>query len=398
MTSAQSSINPLHAGMSFNKEVPGSTSLDVHHKTHKSFKIFWKKFWFYLIFLPFCISCIYFGFIATDRYVGEAKVIVKKADTNGNSDMGFSILGTGSTPDALDSQLVREFILSLDMLHHLNELLSLKNHYQNEKADLLSRLWNDSSQEEFLDYYRKHLTVDYNDISGVLTIRAQAFAPEFAQQLVTAVMKRSEQYINEIGHRLAAEQVAFVQKELDRASEHLRTAKQQIIEFQNKYQIFNPEQESGAKLNTVNQLDAELTRSKAELNNLRSYMNESAADVLALKAKITALETQLVVERSKLVGNDNNNFSDVNAKYADLLLDLEFATDQYKASLRSLEQARIEAYQKLKHLVVVDSPSLPETSEYPRRIYNLISIFVILVLLYGAAQITIATIREHRDV
>ena len=127
-------------------------------------------------------------------------------------------------------------------------------------------------------------------------------------------------------------------------------------------------------------------------------MNDTAPEILALKAKIGAVMNQLMVEREKLVGKGDLNFGDVTAKYADLQLDLEFATDLYKTSLLSLEQARIVAYRKLKHLVVVDSPSLAEEPELPRRLYNLASILVILLLLYGVVKIALATIREHQDV
>ncbi|MGB3209227.1 MAG: hypothetical protein WBB19_00835 [Desulforhopalus sp.] len=359
---------------------------------------FWKRSWFWGVVLPLVLCGCYFGLIATDRYVGEAKVIVKQADSDNKGEFGIALLGAGMSSGMQDAQLVRQFILSLDMLHQIDKSLSLRDHYQSKDADILSRLWKGESQEGFLAYYRKHIAVNYDDLSGVLSIRAQAFTPEFAQKIVKTVLQHSEQYINQIGQQLASEQVNFVKNELDRAAEHLRKSKQQILEFQEKYQLFSPEQESGAKLTMVNELEADLTRNKAQLNNLRSYMNDAAADIVALKAKIGALEEQLVIERSKLVGDKNNTFSDVNARHADLLLDLEFATDLYKASLMSLEQARIEAYRKLKYLVVVDSPSLAEEAEFPHRVYNLISILVVLLLLYGAVRITWATIKEHRDV
>jgi capsular polysaccharide transport system permease protein len=367
-------------------------------KTKPAKKSLLHKSWLWCVVMPFIICCGYFGLIASDRYVGEAKVIVKQADNNSTADFGIALLGTAMSSGKQDAQLVRQFILSLDMLHYLNKSLSVRDHYQSRDVDHLSRLWEWQSQEDFLAYYRKHITVTYDELSGVLAIRAQAFTPEFAQKIVKAVLQQSEQYINQIGHDLASEQVNFVQKELDRATQHLRKSKQQILEFQGEYQLFSPEQESGAKLTMVNELEAQLTRHKAELNNLRSYMNDSAADIVALKAKIGSLENQLLIERAKLVGDKNNNFSDVNAKHADLLLDLGFATDLYKASLMSLEQARIEAYRKLKYLVVVDSPSLAEEAEFPKRLYNLVSILVVLSLLYGAMKITWATVKEHRDV
>jgi capsular polysaccharide transport system permease protein len=347
---------------------------------------------------PFFLSCIYFGFIASDRYVSEAKVIIKQADSSSNNSIDIPLLGSNTSDDVKDTQLVKEYILSLDMLHYLNTTLDLKKHYQSKTSDFFSRLWENDSQEKFLLYYRDHVIVEYSDISGVLSIQAQAFEPVFAQKIVQAILLRSEEYINQIGHRLAKEQVNFVQTELNRATDHLRQSKQHIRKFQEQYQLFNPEQESGAKLQIVNELEADLSRQRALLINLRSYMNETAADVMALNAKIAASENQLIVERKKLVGNANNNFSDVNSQYAELLMDLEFATDLYKTSLLSLEQARIEAYRKLKHLVIVDSSSLAEEAQFPRRIYTLINILTVLLVSYGALKITIATIKEHQDI
>ena len=37
-------------------------------------------------------------------------------------------------------------------------------------------------------------------------------------------------------------------------------------------------------------------------------------------------------------------------------------------------EARIEAYRKLKHLLVISQPSLAQDAEYPRRLYNLATV------------------------
>lgn len=358
----------------------------------------WQRSWFWFVIVPFICFCCYFSIIASDRYIGETKVVVKQAGSNISNQLGIPLLGSSISPGMQDAQLVREFVLSMDMLHHLDKVLNLKAHYQNTDADIFSRLLENESKEAFLAYYREHLSVNYDQLSGILTIRAQAFTPEFAQNIVRTILQHSEKYINEISHQLAEEQVSFAEKELNRAGEQLRQSKRALLEFQELYQLFSPEQESRAKLKVVNELEAELTRYKTDLNNLQSYMNDTAADVVAMKAKINALDNQLLIERRKLVGNGENNLSDLSANAADLRISLEFSTDLYKTSLMSLEQARIEAYRKLKYLVVVDSPSLPEEAEFPRRIYNLITIFVILSLSYGSLLIIYATIREHRDV
>ncbi len=374
-----------------------ASTITPHVQKKKTIQI-WKQSWLWLVLLPFLLACIYFSLIASDRYVSRAKVIVKQADNSINNEFNLPLLGVGASSQTLDAQLVREFILSLDMLQYLDLEIALRKHYENKDADLFSRLWENDSQEDFLNFYRDHVTAEYDEQSAVLTINAQAFSPEFSQKIVEVLLKHSEEYINEISHRLAKEQVGFVENELERATDHLRQSKKAVLKFQEQYELFSPTEEGGAKLQVVNELEAELTRLEADLNNLQSYMNDSAPEILALKAKIGAVMNQLMVEREKLIGEGEQNFGDVTAKYADLQLDLEFATDIYKTSLLSLEQARIEAYRKLKHLVVVDSPSLAEEPELPRRLYNLASLLVILLLMYGVVKIALATIREHQDV
>ena len=78
-------------------------------------------------------------------------------------------------------------------------------------------------------------------------------------------------------------------------------------------------------------------------------------------------------------------------------MDLEFATDLYRSSLTALEAARVEASRKLKHLVVIQSPPLPDAALYPRRLYMLTTLWVFLALLYGIGRLTVATIKDHSD-
>jgi capsular polysaccharide transport system permease protein len=51
----------------------------------------------------------------------------------------------------------------------------------------------------------------------------------------------------------------------------------------------------------------------------------------------------------------------------------------------------------LKSLVVVESPAKAEMALYPQRLYNLATLLVIFVLVYGIARLVIATIQDHRD-
>ncbi len=350
------------------------------------------------VVLPFLLAAFYFLVFASDRYVSSARVIVKQSDSIHQMPAEIPLLSSNFGPNNQDALLVQDYIVSLDMLRHLDETLQIRQHYSQDTIDWLTRLSDSASQEDFLEYYQDHIDIQVDDTSSIITVKVQGFSAEYAQKLLQEILSQSEKFINRIGHRLAQEQVEFVEGEVKRAQEHLRRAKQNVLEFQNKHVLFSPESEGKATQMVVNELEAQLARAETEMKSLLSFMHESAPQVVTLKSQIDAIKEQLQQERSKLAGVQNKQtLNELNAQFQDLKLDIEFATDLYKTSLLTLEQARLEAYRKLKYLVVIDSPSLPESAEYPETWYNLVTILVGLLVLYGIVVILVATIKEHKD-
>ncbi|PPC74635.1 sugar transporter [Pokkaliibacter plantistimulans] len=360
---------------------------------------FWKKPFLYIVILPIFISALYLLLIESDRYVSYASIIVKQTDdlSTGATEISLlgSTLGSNSNNDLL---LVQEYIQSRDMMEYLETKLDLRNHYQESGADLFSRVWPFFDKEQMYKYYQSHVSADIDEVSNVLNVQVQAFEPKYAQKVVQAIVERSEWFINQISHSLAREQVDFVEGELKRSQDLLRDSQKAVISFQQQYNLFSPEQDGAAMQSNVNQLETQLVQAEADLKAQLSYMSSNAPDVIKTKSKISALNKQLILERAKLASSEKKNtLSDLNAQYQDLKISADFALDSYKSALTSLEKARIDAYRKLKNLVIIDSPNLPESAELPNRLYNFITITIIVFLLYGIGLIVVATIREHKD-
>lgn len=344
----------------------------------------------------FAVAVIYFGLIASDRYVSRAELVVKQADQIKMLPDALSMLGIGGSNHE-DILLIQDYLKSPDLLSKLDKELGLKAHYQSHKVDYFSRLPADVSREQFIEYYRNHLTLRLDDISGVLTIEFQAFDPAYGQRVVGLMLKESEGFINKLGHQVALEQLAFVEKEVDRAYQRVQDEKAKVLAFQNSHQLISPESTSTARLGVVSQIEGELARQQAQLKQLQSYMKETAPAIISVKARVDALTEQLEQEKARLTGTDKDAMNEVTASYMDVKTQATLAADLYKSGLISLEQARVEAYRKLKHLLVVSQPTLAEDAEYPRRLYNLATIGVLLCLLYGLIVMGLATLREHQD-
>lgn len=363
---------------------------------HRSWQRSLKLGSFLWVVVCFSIAALYFGVIASDRYVSRAELIIKQADQIKMLPDALSMLGIGGS-NHQDVLLVQDYMKSWDMLSKLDKELGLKSHYQSDKVDFFSRLPKDVSREDFLEYYRKHLTLRLDEISGVLTVELQAFDPEYGQRVVSLMLKESESFINKLGHQVALSQLEFVEKEVDRAYQRLQDEKSKVLAFQNNHQLISPESTSSARLGVVSQIEGELVRQQAELKQLQSYMRDTAPGIISVQARIDALSKQLKQEQARLTGVDQDAMNEVTAGYLDVQTQATLAADIYKTGLISLEQARVEAYRKLKHLMVISQPTIAEDAEYPRRLYNLATVGVLLCLFYGLIVMGLATLREHQD-
>ncbi|MFS1523023.1 hypothetical protein ACL7TT_02740 [Microbulbifer sp. 2304DJ12-6] len=369
--------------------------------THRKPVEFLRRWRGLLLFVaaPLLIVGAYYAFWVSERYVSHAQLIVKDsaAPQATSHSLGFLVPGIGS--DNQDVFLVVNYIQSLDMALYLDEELDLANYYKSNRHDVFSRLDADATQEDYLVYYRQHIGVGLDEATGIISIEMQAFDSSFAQHLVETVIQKSEDFVNAISNQLADKQVDFVKSELALAQKNLRSSKQEILDFQNRNNIVSPEELTKGIGSIIQGLEAKLAEQRAEYTAAKTYLNPDSSQIISMQSGIDALEHQIEMEKVRLVGIDKEGKQRLNslgAQFQNLELDLQFATDAYAASLKALETARMEASGKLKHLMVVAQPSLAEEAGYPRKLYNLTSFAVMLLLLYGVGKMLAASIRDHR--
>ncbi len=371
-----------------------------------------------LIGVPMLLYALYLGLVAADRYVSESIVAVRQAGGEGASLPGAAMLLAGVNPPAREDTLyLKEFIHSRGLLLKLQEQLDLRAHFSAPTLDWPFRLAADASLEDFVDFFRARVEVLFDDRSSLLTVRAQGFDPATAQRLNRAILEESERFVNESSHRIARERLRFAEGELELAAGRLQKSRNQLLAFQNKHRLLDPRAQALAAGALTAELEATKSRLEAELGSLRAFLFDDSYQVSALKSRIAALQQQIDAERRRATtsgtndtngtsgakgknSNDSNNGARLNALALDfqgLHLQTEFAQDAYKLALGAVENARIDATRKLKSLIVVEPPSLPETAVHPRIAYNLATLLAICVLVYAIMRLVLATIREHQD-
>jgi len=349
-----------------------------------------------IVVLPVFLCILYYALLSSDRYVSRAKVIVKMSSGAASSKLELSLAGLNPAAGQREPLFVREYIHSVDMLDKIDKETAYRKHVSDNKIDFASRLWKSATQEEFHAYYIDHTKILFDPISSMLTLEAEGFTREYAQALLTSIIAHSETFLNEMSHQLAREQMTFVEKEMADAQEELRQAKKSINDFQSQHRMLSPAKQAEGLLGMLQGLRNELVKEQTNLKGLESFMDQRALEVVQSRQKIRALEKQIAIEERRLASGGSQALTGLQAQFQDLEIELEFALNKYKTALTGLEAARMQAYRKLAHLVVVEKPTLPEEAFYPRKFYNTVTLFVVLAIVYALTVMIAATIREHR--
>ncbi len=341
---------------------------------------------------------LYWALLASDIYVSEAHIIIQDADLGGvqSLDLG-GLLGVAGNSNK-DQLLLRDYLLSVDMMLLLDKKLDLKEHFSRQ-GDLLSRLYsNDVPLERFHKYYLSRVSVEYDSNNGILTIQARAFKPDIAQAMVTVLMEEGERYMNHLGHQLALEQVRFLEKQVGSLLKKSNQARRKLLEFQNRHGLASPELTVQNVSGIINDLDAKLTELRAQRDALLGFMKPGSPKIVELEHQIAAIRKQLDKERARLVSSSGGGALNAEVEeFQRLQMDVELAQEMYKTALLALEKGRIEASRTLKMVSVLQSPTHPQYPIEPRRAYNSLVFSLFVFMLAGLVQLLRAIIRDHRD-
>lgn len=365
-----------------------------------------RKNWFslrlltYLIWLALGVAVLavaYWVMVASDRYVSESSVIIRKTDsvTAPSFDLSMLIAGVAGV-NRTDQLLLREYLLSVDILKKLDAKLDLRTHYSEAKRDLISRLWF-KDMEWFHRHYLSRVSIEYDDFAGVLRIRAQAYDPKTALAITDLLVREGERYMNQLSHEMAETQVNFLVTQVHLAQQRFQQASQALLAFQNRKGLLSPQ----ATAESINLLIAKLEEQRAQvqtqLASLPKTLDRDHPNRVSLQQSLAAIDRQITAEKSKLTNPSGTTLNTTMEEFQRLQLEVNFTQELYKAALMALEKGRIDATRMLEKVSVLQAPTLPEYPMEPRRIYNTIVTLLFALILAGILKLLEGIIRDHID-
>ncbi len=321
-------------------------------------KFLWRKKLLGAALCASALAIVYWGLIASNRYVSEAHVLIERTDMVSSQAMDFtSLLAGGGGVSRSDQMLLRDRLLSVDMLLKLDEELDLREHYSSDEHDILSRMFfKDASLEFFHKHFLSRVSVEYDEYAGVLVIQTQAYDPEMAQKISKALVREGERYMNSLGHQLAQEQVNFLEKQVKDRSSMAIEARQRMLSYQNAKGLISPQTAAENLAGVVGKLEEQLVELSARKTALLGYLAPTAPGVVEVDLQIQAVEKQIKTEKSRLTSSKGQSLNKTVEEYQRLQLEAEFMQDAYKSALIALEKGRVESTRTLKKVLVLQSP------------------------------------------
>ena len=359
----------------------------------------WKRRIIATALLLSLLAAVYWLFVASDRYVSTAQVIIQRTDLPGGQGMDFSGLLAGATGgNRAEQLLLRNHLLSVDMLRKLDDALGLRAHFSQEDSDWLSRMWSaDASIEWFHRHYLRRVHVDFDDHAGVLVVRAQAYSPDMAHAIATFLVQEGEHFMNRLAQNLALAQVSFLEQQVLQLNERVMQTRRALLDFQNQKGLVSPQAAAESIAAIVARLEGQRSELQTQRASLQAYLVPDHPSIVLLNQQIAAVERQMAQEQARLASPTGTTLNTTVEEFQRLELEAAFAQDVYRTALVALETGRVEATRTLKKVSVIQAPTMPEFPLEPRRYYNTLVYFLVLMLLAGIAHLLVAIVRDHKD-
>ncbi len=299
------------------------------------------------VVLPTVLACVYYGLVASSEY--ESVGIFALRSPEASTKLAADTAKRGKSPDVdADGRiglLLQDYARSRDMLVVLNEKHGFARHYQSSEVDWMSRLASDSKQESVYALFREKVSIGFTASSGTLQVRAFAFSAESAQAFVTIIGAALKMKLHEMHQRNRAEQLSRAERDM-----------------------------AGA---------------------IKRFSSARAAFAKAM----SAAPSQPVMPAA---GGSSEPATTVPVKpLGDFprIEELQFqqAKKLYDAAADRVSMAQIAEGVPQRYMMAIARPSLPDAAVRPKRIWSVMTVFVVALLLMGVLGLLGAAVREHAN-
>lgn len=324
------------------------------------------------VLLPLLLFGVYLWGVAEDRYVSTVGFTVRQEEGRSGADLlgGLAALTGGSSSG--DGDVLYEFIRSQQLVQRIDERLGLREYYAGYWAeDPLFALWPDATIEDMLWYWGRIMRISYDQSTGLIDLRVQAFDPQMAQTIAIEVVTESQALINSLNQQARADAISYADRELAQTEDRLREARAALTLFRVRTQIVDLDADIQARMGVTSNLQQQLAEDLVVFDELVGTTTSVDPRLTQLSRRIDVIRARISEERSNFATNEvlstGEDYPTLISTFEGLVVEREFAEEAFRAALAARDTARANAQRQSRYLATYVSPTMAESPEHPQR-------------------------------
>ncbi|MEI3855879.1 MULTISPECIES: hypothetical protein [unclassified Ensifer] len=345
-------------------------------------------------------TAIYYAFIASPGFASEVRFVVRSSAPLLSRDR---YAGSDVEPKekiVQDTAVLLNYIGSPAIIQDLDKSLSLRRIFGRSDIDFVSRLPNDATQDELLEYWKKHYTASVNPKSGIVELEVKAYTSKEAHLLVGAVLRLAEAQINNLSSGMWDDLLISTQRDVDSATTEVSALRSKIKEEQNRTGVFDIDLSAESITSVLTGLEASIADLRSRRAALVKSVRVDTPQVAEMDRRLAGLEEQARGLRDRAAGSMNDP-SDSLATYSgvfdSLKLDLKMAEGRLESAISDLEKIKLVKSLQLVYIDNFTEPTVPDEAKYPKVVLGMFLNLLCFVGVWGVASGLLLLARKKLD-
>lgn len=343
-----------------------------------------------MVLLPTALAGWYYSFVAAERYVAEFRYAVRTGIVSEEGDAaGGGLTNPGALLGAQDSFILENYLTSFRAMLDIEADLPLREMLGRDGDDPVRRYRADLPPEDLLRFWQNAVSVHFDLISGITTVRVSLYRPEDAEAVADALILHLRLVVDSLSDEAQRETKAYVAREVQDARSALDARNKEIELFRSQNRMFSPE----ANTSQTEALLLELLQQELQINQTLDQLVAGSPQRPAMLERLRKVRDQIREQRDRLGGGEDEDLPERLNEFDRLVSEQEIA----KINLTSSEELKRESLAAMTlgqmQLVVFVPPALPIIPTEPERLLEILLVALVCFCIWLVLRILLASLR-----
>lgn len=346
--------------------------------------------------LPVAAAAVYLFLIASDRYVAEAKFVIRSASSNGYESVASMVSSQGLSRATDETYAVNEYIMSRDAMDLLLAEKRFGYVLSRPEADFINRFpnfYSHNNKEEMFRVYKRMVSVYVDGGTGISNMEVVAFRAGDARDIATALLDYAEDLINRLNDRAHQDALGYANAIVERAQRDLSDIQTRLTAYRNSSGMVDTTRESASALDAIARMAAEVAQIEATIAQQQA-LTPSNPGISSLREKAQSYRDEVGREKLLIVGRGSSMATKL-GEFEQLVLEREIAAKALASAENNRVRTRQEAEQQHLYLQVIVAPNMSDQAKYPRRFLYFFATALTAFLVYASCRAFVDSAMEH---